>query len=274
MRIDIHTHAWLSHGAKRAVQALSRGFGLQCEASGVLDDLVNEERKADMDRACVLCCAARGEHVHAVNRFAISLLAKDSLLLPFGTVHPELPSWEEELDFLASAGIGGIKLHPDYQGFRLDDKAMFPLYEAMSGRFCLLAHVGSRQKQGGCKTLFSTPRQLERIAGSFPSLHIIGAHMGGWCMWDDVEEIFAHGCPENLWFDTSNTSFHADSSRLGRLLRILPCDRLVFGSDWPFFRVEGELARLQAVGLSGRQMDDLTSNGERLLKLYYPCLGQ
>ena len=273
MRIDIHTHAWLSHGAKRAVQALSRGFGLQCEASGVLGDLLSEERRAGMDRVCVLCCAARGEYVHAVNRFAVSLFAKDSMLLPFGTIHPDLLTWESELDFLASAGLGGIKLHPDYQGFGLDDKAMFPLYEAMSGRFCLLVHTGSRPEQKG-NTLSSSPRQLESIAEAFPSLHIIGAHMGGWCMWDDAEEIFARKSHANLWFDTSNTSFHVGKERLGRLLRNLPSDRLLFGSDWPFFKVEGELARLQTAGLSERQMEDLTSNGERLLKLYYPCLGR
>ena len=269
MRIDMHAHAWLSHSAGRAVQALSRGFGLQCEASGILEDLVREERRASMDRVCVLCCAARGQYVHAVNRFAASLFAKDKLLLPFGTVHPEMSAWEEELEYLACAGIGGIKLHPGYQGFVLDDRSMYPLYEAMSGRFCLLVHVGG----SGQGLQASTPLQLKKIAQDFPALHIIGAHMGGWGMWQEVEEVFAHGCSMNLWFDTSNTSFHTDKACLGRLLRILPADRLVFGSDWPFFRVGGELERLQAAaGLTETQMDALTGNGLGLLEQYFPCL--
>lgn len=270
MRCDVHTHAWPAQTAARAVAQMEARFGLFCEGSGALATLVAEEEAAGMDMACLLCCAALPVAVRPINRYAVSVLKTQPKILPFGTLHPGLASWEQELDILHRCGAGGIKMHPDYQGFRLDDRALWPLFEAMSGRFCLCLHIGSRKDSA---TAPSTPRQLKAVARAFPGLHIIGAHLGGFHMWQDVLETFAHSCPDNLWFDTSNVSAHADRGLLKELLRTLPGDRLCFGTDWPFFRIGGEIARLkQRAGLSDSQFDALASNAEPLLRHYYPAL--
>lgn len=270
LRFDVHAHAWPARSAPQAVAQLQSAFGIACEGTGSLAALVAEEEAAGMDRICLLCCAARPAFVRPVNRFAASLVGTQAKLLPFGTIHPALPSWEEELNSLQRCGTGGIKMHPDYQGFRLDDKALWPLFEAMSGRFCLCMHVGSRDSVA---VPSSTPGQLKAVAEAFPNLHILGAHCGGFHMWREVLETFAHSCPDNLWFDTSNVSAHTDEKMLKELVRTLPSDRLCFGTDWPFFHVDGELARLQRLaGLSDSRLAALTGNAEPLLRHYFPTL--
>lgn len=267
MRIDMHTHAFHHRVAARAVEQLNRGLSLHCEASGSLQDLILEEEGCGMDRFAVLCCAAEPEQVRAVNNFAFSLRKTDERIIPFGTVHPGGSDWAEELDRLAVHGIGGIKLHPDYQGFSMADPGLCALLEACEGRFCVLFHVGSPASP---KTAPSSPQALLKLAQNFPRVDIIAAHLGGYHMWQHVAEVFAGvHCP-HLWFDTSSTTAYLDEKTLQGLLRLLPSDHCFFGSDWPIFHLDQELERLQGKGGLGRtQMEALLQQAAPLLQNYY-----
>jgi len=56
------------------------------------------------------------------------------LLLPFGSINPKLPDWEEELRrCVEQHGHGRIRLHPNYHGYKIDDPD-----------FCAVAANGSR----------------------------------------------------------------------------------------------------------------------------------
>ena len=47
----------------------------------------------------------------------------------FGSVHPSHPDALKELERIHALGIKGIKFHPDYQYFFVDEERMFPIYE-------------------------------------------------------------------------------------------------------------------------------------------------
>ena len=129
MIIDMHTHCFPDPLAKKAMPMLAMRSGNPCPAfDGTTSGLKESVLSGGADRAAVLNIATNAHQQTKVNDFAISLLG-DDVLIPFGSVHFESPDALSELDRLHDAGIKGIKLHPDYQGFFADDERMFPIYE-------------------------------------------------------------------------------------------------------------------------------------------------
>lgn len=129
MIIDMHTHCFPDPLAKKAMPMLALRSGNPCPAfDGTASGLRESVISGGADRAAVLNIATNAHQQTKVNDFAISLLG-DDVLIPFGSVHFESPDALSELDRLHDAGIKGIKLHPDYQGFFADDERMFPIYE-------------------------------------------------------------------------------------------------------------------------------------------------
>ncbi len=109
MRIDFHTHAFHPRVAARAVAAINESCGIQCEGTGQLTDLENDEEKAGLNRHVVLCAALSPSDVIPCNNFAIKVRCDDSRAVAFGTLHPGCANWEKELDRLARNGIRGLR---------------------------------------------------------------------------------------------------------------------------------------------------------------------
>ena len=88
---------------------------------------------------------------------------------------------EGEILRIKAMGLRGIKLHPDFQKFEIDDEKMFPTYKILEReKLPILFHTGDKRYN------FSGPRHLIKIMEKFPDLVCIGAHFGGWSMWDEA----------------------------------------------------------------------------------------
>lgn len=163
MIIDMHTHCFPDPLAEKAMPMLALRSGNPCPAfDGTASGLKESVLSGGADRAAVLNIATNAHQQKKVNDFAISLLG-DSVLIPFGSVHFESPDAISELDRLHDAGIKGIKLHPDYQGFFADDERMFPIYEKI-GSLGMITVFHAGVDIGVPDPVHCTPQMLKRYS--------------------------------------------------------------------------------------------------------------
>lgn len=264
MYIDIHTHAFHPKIAHKAVDHLNSFYSITCSGDGTINNLLEREQKAGLEKCVVLCAATAPAQVIPANNYAISLQREHpDRVIAFGTVHPAYENWENELTRIKAAGIRGIKLHPDFQSFWLDDPRLLPIFEAAQKDFVFEIHIGDKtspEKNPSC------PYKLANILRQFPGIKVIAAHFGGYRMWSHALEVFADNTFENLWFDTSSTTPFASPELAHKLLNTFPRERILFGTDWPLYDPVEELQRLQALGgLSDSEMEMIMSNASALL---------
>ena len=126
------------------------------------------------------------------------------------TLHPDFENINDEVERCISMGLKGVKLHPDFQRFHIDDHKAFCIYEAISGRLPLLVHTGDFRYQ------WSKPERMAKVMDEFPAMTVIGAHFGGWSEWDDAARVFKG---KNIYVDTSSTMYSVPPEHINELIR-------------------------------------------------------
>ncbi|MDD6088135.1 MAG: amidohydrolase family protein [Desulfovibrionaceae bacterium] len=263
MLFDIHAHAFFPKIASRAVAHLNDAYSLQCIGTGLCDDLLDRERRAGIDRCVVLCAATDPHQVSIVNDYAVKLQREYPEIIAFGTIHPGFSRWESELDRLKRLGIRGLKLHPDFQGFWLNDHRLLPIFEAAQNDFIFEIHIG--QDDDPAKSP-SCPYKLAAILDNFPKLRCIAAHLGGYHQWEHALHTVVGR--ENLWLDTSSSTMFIGKALFQKILRRHPSDHILFGTDYPLYDPLDEIQRFKRLAdIDDAVMEKYLSNAGMLLEL-------
>jgi len=276
MRIDFHSHAFADKIAQKAVEQLVNYYGVRAAYAGTLPGLVREAVNARFDALVLLVAATKASQVRPANDWAIRVGRYTSAelarvcgvgpaprLIPFGTYHPDDPSWLEEIRRLRLAGCRGIKLHPEFQGIDLADPRLDPFFEEISGDFIVVFHMGDKKKSAQC---LSAPHKLAAILGRFPKLKAVAAHMGGYHRW---EESLAELAGKELYFDTSSTIAYVDKTLLKKIVARHGTERIVLGSDFPLQSPAEAYAELESLDfLTASEKEAIAGkNAARLLGL-------
>ena len=127
--VDIHTHAFPDAIAERAVPALAKAAAAPAYLDGKLESLIRSMDAANVDMAVVASIATKPGQFEAILNWSQSI-ASDRII-PFASVHPADTAVVSHLREIFARGIRGIKLHPYYQDFDLDDPALFPIYATL-----------------------------------------------------------------------------------------------------------------------------------------------
>lgn len=259
MYTDTHTHVFHPKIAEKAINQLRGHYGIEPVGTGVLGDLLARADAAGIDRMVVHTAATDPSQVIPANNWALDMERQSTRITAFGTLHPDYAEPEKELDRLRRAGIRGLKFHPDFQGFFLDDPKFARLMEIIGSEFTLMIHVGDQlppEQNPSC------PLKLAKLRRNFPGPTIIAAHLGGYSHWKWAVE---HLAGQDVYLDTSSSLSFVDDDTLRQLLRRHPPDRLLFGSDYPLFDPADEMRlverRLVPLGV---RLDDLLTAGTRL----------
>ncbi|MFO7459280.1 MAG: amidohydrolase family protein, partial [Desulfatiglandales bacterium] len=140
--------------------------------------------KAGIDLSVVCCVATRPETVPAIHQWLENI--RNSRIVPFATMHPDLTTSIEDVKELKKRGFKGFKVHPDYQEFFVDEKRMYPFYQAAQTEgMIVLFHAGL--DRGLPDPIHSTPERLGKVHRDFPSLRMVVAHMGGEAVFDETD---------------------------------------------------------------------------------------
>lgn len=263
MLIDVHTHCFPDKIAPHAIEQLYARCKLPPRYDGTRAGLLKTMQESGVDRAVTLSIATNPHQMKSVNDFAIEL-QKEEALCAFGSVHPDAPDALEELSRIKAAGLRGVKLHPDYIGYMVDDEKLYPIYDALSElKLPLLIHAGFDYVSP--TLVHARPEATARVVRAFPRLTLIAAHMGGMRLYDEVKE---HLLGQPLYLDTSMLRYNTSEEIARELLLGHDPDRLLFGSDGPWSDPAEDLKFLQRLDLPTELMDKICWKNALALGLF------
>ena len=270
MFIDFHVHIFPDSLAERAVAALAESSGLRPVCAADKRSMAEYMRANGAERIVCQNIAVSPRTMHSVNDFAIA--SADDFVVPFGSVHPD-GDWKPELERLAAAGIRGIKFHPEYQDFFIDDEKCLPVYEEVCRLgFIMLFHCGVDLAYR--PPWKASPARIENVARRFRGAKIVAAHLGGFT---EPEEVKAHLSGLGLYadlaaagsgFDTPGLPYTLTGAYLKDMISIYGTDHVLFATDCPWESPASGLKALELAELTAEQREDiLHRNAERLLGL-------
>lgn len=257
--IDIHAHIFPEKIANKAVEGIGQFYGAPMSGKGTVEELLESGSKVGIYKYIVHSTATRGGQVQTINNFIAEAQALNDCFIGFGTLHPDIPDIDLEVDRMISLGLKGIKLHPDFQGFNLDDDRALPIYQAAQGRLPILTHMGD------AKRTCSHPSKLAKILDMYPDLIVIAAHLGGYMMWSESIEYLVG---RNIYLDTSSSLFKLSREDAVSIIRKHGVERVLFGSDYPMWFHKEELERFRNLGLTEEEQRlILSENACKLLNI-------
>lgn len=258
---DAHTHIFPDKIASKATKSIGSFYEfdkMQCSATS--DNLLKKEDKIHAGMMLVCSSAVTKEQVDVINGFIAEECKKHSHFLGFAALHPDTENYEEVLDFAEKNNLRGVKFHPDFQKFDIDDQRAYPLYKAIAKRgIPVLFHMGDPRYD------FSAPERLQKVMHDIPDLKVMAAHFGGYCRWEEALKLEKS---ENLYFDTSSSLPFIDRSTVMRFLEKFGPERFLFGTDFPMWDSKEELGRFLSLDL-GDEVNNkiLHENFEKLFDI-------
>ena len=260
--IDIHTHAFPDELAQRAVPFLEEEGNVRACLDGRVSSLLASMDRSGIHASVVASIATKPSQFRSI--FDWSLSISSDRIIPFPSVHPRDPEVLRNLGEIAAAGFRGVKLHPYYQDFSVDDEEIFAVYEELQRTgLALLLHTGFDIAYPHDR--IADPVRTARVMRQFPGLKLITTHYGAWMDWDEVEN---HLLGKPIYMDGSYSIPQMGFERARSFFLRHPRECVVFGSDSPWGDQQEGLEVLRRMELSQGHLDAvLGGNARRLLGL-------
>ena len=279
MIIDAHTHIFPPSFRERRDELLRRDATFADLYASPRADLASaEELVGAMDDAGVDVAVAVGigwadaELAREANDYLLEATSRHpGRLVGFCAVNP---AWGDaalaEVERCVGAGMKGIgELHPDTQGFRLEDEATMDALMGLATErgVPVLVHASEpvgHLYHGKGKV---TPERVLRLIQGFPRATIICAHWGGglpfYALMPEVAAALA-----NTYFDSAASPLLYDQGIFSVAAKLVGASKLLFATDFPLVKPQRLLAQVRDSGLpTDAQEMVLGGNAARLLGL-------
>jgi hypothetical protein len=197
-------------------------------------------------------------------RLAAECRAHGGLLVPFGSVNPKLPDWEEELRRCAEVHrMPGIRLHPNYHGYKLDDPAFARLLALAAEKQLLVQLAVLMEDERTLHPLVQVPpvdtAPLADLLKRTPGLRFQLLNAFRTLRGEPLLRLAAAGA--HLEIATLE-----GVAGVANLFQQLPVERLCFGSHAPLFYFESAALKLKEAALTPEQDRALRSGNTLRLR--------
>ena len=174
-------------------------------------------------------------------------LGKD-FLVPFGTVNPKLPDWQEDLRRChEDYRMPGIRLHPNYHGYDLRDPAFVELIHLAAARRLVVQIALCMEDERTQHPILHVPAvdctPLHDLLPQEPNLRVVLLNCLPALRENQLQSVVAAG---HAYCDISMVE---GIECIARLLERVSPNRVLFGSNFPLFYFESALLKLQESGL-------------------------
>lgn len=259
--IDAHCHIYPDKIAQKASDSTGAFYDIPMHMDGKTSTLLAYGVAAGIDHFIVQSVATTPKQVSSINRFIASSVAEScGRFTGLGTLHPDSENIEADVNEIIELGLKGVKLHPDIQRFKLDDCRMHKVYELCEGRLPLLVHTGDSRYD------YSNPNRIIPILDIYKNLTFIGAHFGGWSIWEEATEQLKGY--ENFYVDCSSSLYAITPEKAKELIAAYGANRVLFGTDYPMWDPEEEVERFLKIDLTEKERQDiLYNNAARLFNI-------
>ncbi len=260
--IDAHAHIYPQKIAEKATKTIGEFYDIEMEMpAGTPERLIEDGSRAGITKYLVHSCATKPEQVRPINEFIKREMDAHDEFIGFMTLHQDLTEdqMRMEVEWCFERGFKGVKLHPDFQKFYIDEESAEKFYRAVGDKFPILFHTGDDRYE------YSSTDRLVKMAKKYPNVNFIGAHFGGYRRWD---EAYKYKGLNNVYFDTCSSLMFISPEKAKELIDYLGAERFFFGTDFPMWDAVGELKRFMNVPLSEEEREMILSkNVKKLLKI-------
>ena len=159
-------------------------------------------------------------------------------LIGFGSVHPFEKGFEERLARQKEAGARGVKMHPAVQMLPPDHPRALAVYRACGDLgLCVFWHCGPVDIEGRWARYCSQVRHYWKAVRECPGTTFVLGHTGALQMQEALELMQTY---PNVYSEIASQGV----SNVCQLVEQAPIERLMFGTDWPFYHQGAGLAKI------------------------------
>jgi uncharacterized protein len=185
-------------------------------------------------------------------------------LIPFGSVNPKLPDWEDDIRRCAEVHkMPGIRLHPNYHGYTLADPEFAAVVKAATERKLIVQLAVIMEDERMMHPMFRAKavdtKPLLKIVRETPGLNLVLLNAVKNVKGEELADLTMAGevCVEIAMQEGVNG--------VETLLKSAPVERVLFGSFSPVFYFEAAQLKLQESPLPAPQVRAICETNARRL---------
>ncbi len=241
--VDFHAHAFPDELAERAMKMLAEEGGIQASLDGRVSSLLRSMDKNGIEKSIVCSIATKPSQFDTILRWSRTI--GTDRIIPLPSLHPLDPEAAEQVSHIKGEGFKGIKFHPYYQDFNVDDERLFPVYERICREnLIMVVHTGFDFAFE--KVRKADPVRIMRVLRRFPDIKLVTTHLGAWDDWDEVEK---HIAGKKIYMEISFSLEYLGKEVARKIILNHPPDHVLFGTDSPWTDQGGTLALLKGLDL-------------------------